>query len=163
MEVIQVTGYKNSGKTTLASKIIEKFSNQGIKVASLKHHGHGGVPLGIEDTDSIKHLQAGAVISGVEGDGMFQLTKQKPWKVQEMLAFYKTLEIEVVIMEGFKAHPYKKIVLIRDENDLSLLKELTNIKAVVTSLSLREEIYSYPIYKPTEQDLLIEWLTNQLT
>lgn len=161
MEIIQIVGYKNSGKTTLSTNLIEFFSNKGINVASLKHHGHGGLPLGLEETDSAKHLQAGAVISGVEGDGMFQLTKQKAWKVEDMLDFYRNLDTELVIIEGFKAHHYQKIVLIRNEEDLALLKAVTNIIAIVTSLELKQVDYPYKLFKPTELNLLVKWVTKQ--
>ena len=161
MEIIQVIGYKNSGKTTLSTKLIDFFSNEGINVASLKHHGHGGIPLGLEETDSAKHLQAGAVISGVEGDGMFQLTKQEPWNVEDMLDFYRRLNIELVIIEGFKAHHYQKIVLIRNEEDLALLKAVTNIIAIVTSLKLKQEDYPYKLFKPTESSVLLKWIRQQ--
>ncbi len=161
MKIIQVVGYKNSGKTTLSTKLIEYFSNKGINVASLKHHGHGGLPLGLEETDSAKHLKAGAVISGVEGDGMFQLTKQNSWDVEEMLNFYRSLDTELVIIEGFKAHHYQKIVLIRNENDLELLEAITNIKAIVTSLELKQKDYPYKVFKPTELNLLVQWAAQQ--
>lgn len=162
MEIIQIVGYKNSGKTTLAKALIATLANQGSWVASLKHHGHGGVPLGIEETDSEEHRRAGAILSGVEGDGLFQVTNQQPWAMEEMLAIYRLKNIEVVIMEGFKKQSYKKIVLVRKEEDLHLLEELTNIKAVVTSLELKQESYTYPIFNRKEMDSLIEWTTTSL-
>lgn len=158
MEVIQIVGYKNSGKTTLAKTLIEALANQGVRVASLKHHGHGGVPVGIEETDSEKHRRAGAVLSGVEGDGLLQVSKQKSWDIEQMLAIYRLMDIEVVIMEGFKKQSYKKIVLLRKEEDLHLLKEVTNIKAVLTPLELKQESYAYPIFNRNEMDALVEWI-----
>ncbi|MBP1969896.1 molybdopterin-guanine dinucleotide biosynthesis protein B [Virgibacillus natechei] len=162
MEIIQIVGYKNSGKTTLAKALIETLANQGSRVASLKHHGHGGVPLGIEETDSAKHRRAGAVLSGVEGDGLFQVSNQQPWAMEEMLAIYQLKNIEVVIMEGFKKQSYKKVVLVRKEEDLPLLEELTNIKAVLTPLELEQESYPYPIFNRTEMEVLVDWIVARL-
>ncbi|MBY7142077.1 molybdopterin-guanine dinucleotide biosynthesis protein B [Virgibacillus sp. NKC19-3] len=160
MEIIQIVGYKNSGKTTLANTFIETLANQGVRVASLKHHGHGGVPLGIEETDSEKHKRSGAVLSGVEGDGLFQISRQQPWDIDQMLAIYTLMDIEVVIMEGFKRQRYPKVVLIRTEEDLHLLDKVTNIKAVLTSLELKQESYSYPIFTISEMDALVEQVIN---
>ena len=38
--VLAISGYSNSGKTTLLVKIIEKLNNQKFKVGVIKHHGH---------------------------------------------------------------------------------------------------------------------------
>ena len=38
--VIAVCGCKNSGKTTLISRIVNKLSYEGFKVAVIKHDGH---------------------------------------------------------------------------------------------------------------------------
>lgn len=157
MLLIQVVGYKNSGKTTLASRLIKLYADKGIRVASLKHHGHGGVPIGIEDTDSEKHRQAGAVLSGVEGGGVFQLATKQPLDVDKMIAFYELFDIEVVVIEGYKKLNFDKIVLIRNEDDLHLLK-LSNIKAVVTSIPIKQTD-SYPIFK--NQTDVCGWIDQQ--
>jgi molybdopterin-guanine dinucleotide biosynthesis protein B len=147
MKVIQIVGYKSSGKTILAEMLIKSLSKQGIRVGSLKHHGHGGIPLGMEETDSEKHRQAGALIAGVEGEGLLQLSNQDGWRVEQILAIYKLLNTEILIIEGFKTYHYDKIVLIRAEEDLHLLEQVTNIKAVITSLPLEQTLYPYPIFK----------------
>ncbi|UJL46712.1 molybdopterin-guanine dinucleotide biosynthesis protein B [Virgibacillus sp. NKC19-16] len=162
MEIIQIVGYKNSGKTTLVKALIETLADQGIRVASLKHHGHGGAPLGIEETDSEQHRRAGAVLSGVEGDGLFQVSKEQAWDIDQMLAIFRLMDIEVVIMEGFKKQSYNKIVLIRSEEDLHLLNEVTNIKAVLTPLELKQENYAYLVFKKTEMDALVEWISLRI-
>jgi molybdopterin-guanine dinucleotide biosynthesis protein B len=156
MEVIQIIGYKNSGKTTIAKKLIEVLSQQGIQVASIKHHGHGGLPLGIENTDSSKHQQAGAIVSGVEGEGMLQLTRQHGWSLEQMVGIYEILHIDVLIIEGFKRDNYKKVVLINKEEDLILLEEATNIAAVITSLPVKSS--SYPVFKRTQLERFCDWV-----
>src|SRR5690625_4756248 len=117
MDIIQIIGYKNSGKTKLSETLIQFFSQKNIRVASLKHHGHGGIPYGIEETDSEKHRQAGALIAGVKGENLLQLSNQHPWKMEQMISIYKLLNIELLILEGFKQYHYDKIVLIRGLED----------------------------------------------
>ena len=72
MDIIQIVGYKNSGKTALANEFISYLRNKGFLVGSLKHHGHGGTPAGIYNKDSESHRRNGAVVSGVKGEGMLQ-------------------------------------------------------------------------------------------
>ena len=155
MEIIQVIGYKNSGKTTAAMALINYLSRQGITVASLKHHGHGGIPIGLDSKDSSEHYQAGAAVSGVEGAGLFQLMKQEPWELVQLIMIYELMDVDYLIIEGFKKEDFKKIVMINKEEDLPLLEQTTNIFAAVTNLPL-EKNATYPIFKPSELTLLCE-------
>ena len=40
MHVLAVCGVKNSGKTTLLTKITAQLTKEGIKIAVIKHDGH---------------------------------------------------------------------------------------------------------------------------
>ena len=64
--------------------------------------------------------------------------------------------------EAVKRENFLKILLIGDETDLPLIKELTNIKAIVTSLPMVQEEVPCPVFKPTETDRLCEWLDYTL-
>lgn len=162
MKVIQIIGYKNSGKTTTAMALINVLSEMGIRVASLKHHGHGGIPLGIESTDSAKHQQAGAIISGVEGEGVLQLTNQYHWSLDKLIDIYQLLDTEVLIIEGFKHGPFKKVVLIDKEEDVTILGESTNIIAVITSYPLGNASISYPVFNRMELQGFCNWMIERL-
>lgn len=160
MNIIQIVGYKNSGKTTLAAKLIEHAAQKGFRTASLKHHGHGGVPEGIYDTDSEKHRQAGALISGVEGDGIFQLSKEN-WTLDEMIQIYEFMHVNLLIIEGFKACSFPKVVLISNEKDFELLDKVENVKAVITRVAL-ERAYPFPIFQQRDMNGICKWLESQL-
>ncbi|WP_156291650.1 molybdopterin-guanine dinucleotide biosynthesis protein B [Oceanobacillus salinisoli] len=155
MNIIQIVGYKNSGKTTLAAQFIDLLSRKGLRVASLKHHGHGGVPLGIKDTDSEKHKRAGALVSGVEGDGVLQLSQQA-WNMEQIIAIYELLQTDVLVVEGYKNYPFPKIVLINREMDLDLLDKVKNIKAIISTLPLVKSRYPYPVFNQSEISRLWE-------
>lgn len=151
MDIIQIVGYKNSGKTTTVNALIKAFSEKGLRVATLKHHGHGGIPIGLDDTDSERHRKAGAVISGVEGEGILQLSTSCSWDIEQMIAIYERMYIEILIIEGFKKENFKKVVLINQEEDLVLLEQVTKIQAVITSVPLKGNAYSYPIFDRNER------------
>lgn len=129
--VVQIVGYKNSGKTTLAEHLVRGLSALGVRVATIKHHGHGGKPSRAENTDSSKHLNAGAAAAAVIGDGEWQLTltDRMPLNLEQMIELQRSLGAEFILMEGFKKAPYPKIVMLRDETDEELLG-LENIIAV---------------------------------
>lgn len=158
MKILQVVGYKDSGKTTTTVKLIEFLSKEGIKVGSLKHHGHGGVPLGIDSTDSFRHRQAGAEIASVEGEGMLQIIQQGSWEIEQLVSMYEWLGIEVLVIEGYKKADYPKIVVVNRKEDLFLLEETTNILAVVTEISLEGKDIQHPIFRPAELSALCDWI-----
>lgn len=161
MKIIQIVGYKNSGKTTLSTKLIRIFIKKGFRTASLKHHGHGGVPLGIKETDSYKQQQAGALFAGVEGDGVFQLIRKDGWNLEQLIAIYRIFDIDVLIIEGFKRENFPKIVLIQHEEELSLIKQLTNIIAVVSAVSIEESSNSFPIFSYDQIDEVCQHCVEQ--
>ena len=61
--IFQMVGYHNSGKTTFMNKLLSCLKAEGIKTVTIKHHGHGGKPAVVEETDSALHISAGAVAS----------------------------------------------------------------------------------------------------
>jgi molybdopterin-guanine dinucleotide biosynthesis adapter protein len=156
MKVLQIVGYKNSGKTTLTNAIISYFAQKNVKVGALKHHGHGGLPLGLEHTDSEQHRSSGATIAGVIGEHIFQLSNLENWERDKILTIYEQLGIELLVVEGFKHWDTPKIVIIRDEADFSLIQRLDHIRAI-WSPDLVEVPFDYPVFK--SQDEIINWLS----
>lgn len=132
--ILQIVGYQNSGKTTLLTKIIKELSQAGIRVGTIKHHGHGGAPDAFDaDKDTAKHRHAGATVSAVEGEGMLQIEafNADGWTLHDMVAFYRQLPIDIILIEGFKREYFPKVVLLRLEEDYILLEQLENIKAMI--------------------------------
>ena len=65
--VFGVTGWKNSGKTTLATRLIEELTRRGLVVSTVKH-AHHAFDIDKPGTDSHRHREAGAsevmIVSG---------------------------------------------------------------------------------------------------
>ncbi|SFD38046.1 molybdopterin-guanine dinucleotide biosynthesis protein B [Lentibacillus persicus] len=98
-------------------------------------------------TDSQKHLAAGSVISGVQGETVSQLTFNTPFELDDLIRMYASLPLDLVLLEGYKQYHYPKIVLIRNAMDLSLLDELSNIIAAGSwDMTLLEE-RQYPVFE----------------
>lgn len=57
--VIGVAGWKNSGKTTLVTKLVTEIARRGYRVATIKH-SHHDIEQETEGTDSARHRSAGA-------------------------------------------------------------------------------------------------------
>ncbi|MEH7073707.1 molybdopterin-guanine dinucleotide biosynthesis protein B [Neobacillus drentensis] len=130
--IFQVVGYQNSGKTTLTTKLINVLTETQIKTVTIKHHGHGGKPENIPLKDTEKHLMAGALAAIVEGEGKLLLkAENNDYTLHDQIELMKFFQPDVILIEGYKREPFPKLLLLRNENDLSLLNMVSNVKAIV--------------------------------
>ncbi|PGA03370.1 molybdopterin-guanine dinucleotide biosynthesis protein B [Bacillus toyonensis] len=156
--IIQIVGYQNSGKTTLVEKVVHALAESEMKVATIKHHGHGGFPE-VAQKDSERHRKAGAVVSSVEGAGLLSLSSlREEWSLQEIIRLYEFFEVDTILIEGYKKENYPKVVLLRSAEDVELVHKVENVVAVITwynaPVNLREE---YKVFHITEEKLYIDW------
>ena len=154
--IYQVVGYQNSGKTTFLLKLIQVLKNDGFKTVTIKHHGHGGRPDVPLQKDSSKHLEAGAAAALVEGEGRLVLqADESSWSLDEQIRLMNFFQPDMILIEGHKHEAYPKILLLRDENDLSLLTKVDNIKAVIvwskTLLEMVRERLNVQTFHITEE------------
>jgi molybdopterin-guanine dinucleotide biosynthesis adapter protein len=157
---IQIVGFQNSGKTTVVENIVSKLTMAGTKIGTIKHHGHGGQPDASDiGKDSYRHRQAGAEVTAVEGDGALQLHITKSvWQLEDIIDLYSHFELDLILIEGFKTAPYKKVVVIREEEHMTLLNTLENIEAIVTWIPLPKKLTScYKVFS-IHEDVYVEWI-----
>ncbi|PKR82751.1 molybdopterin-guanine dinucleotide biosynthesis protein B [Heyndrickxia camelliae] len=163
-QIFQIVGYQNSGKTTIIQEITERAKKAGLKIGSIKHHGHSGTPTKeSNEKDSEKHLQAGAVYAAVEGNGELIIKNQfNYWSLDEILDIYRHLSLDLILIEGYKHSQLPKAVIIRSKEDLPLLKELSNVQAVITWIPLTGT-YEIPVFSIEQKSTFMEWLFHYLT
>ncbi|GAB3112495.1 molybdopterin-guanine dinucleotide biosynthesis protein B [Aestuariicella hydrocarbonica] len=110
MNVIGIVGWKNCGKTTLASALIAELCRRGLTVNSIKH-AHHGVDVDQPGTDSYRHRDAGAqevlLAGGQRFAIMHELRGGAEPTLDELLA--RLGPCDWVVVEGFKAHSHPKI------------------------------------------------------
>ncbi|MDQ0255445.1 molybdopterin-guanine dinucleotide biosynthesis protein B [Evansella vedderi] len=167
--IFQIVGYSNSGKTTLISKWIERLSKNGYKAVTIKHHGHGHSLTSLDEgKDTSYHRKAGAIGSLVTSDGELQLTMklEEPLKLKEVLSFYNSFDLDVVIVEGYKKEALPKLVLLRREEDISLLDECSLVEAVICWEEEEKEKLSamlmVPVFFIGEEEKYLNWLEERV-
>ncbi|WP_256760058.1 molybdopterin-guanine dinucleotide biosynthesis protein B [Cohnella sp. WQ 127256] len=128
MQILQVVGYKNAGKTTLTCEIIRLLTSKGNQVGSLKHDVHHFEP-DIPSKDTWQHRQAGAYVTAITSPARTAWVQERSTPIEQLVSEMEARTLDYLIIEGFKSAPYPKLVLIRKEEDLDLLK-LSNIQAV---------------------------------
>lgn len=160
--IIQIVGFKDSGKTTLMNHFIQEAVKNKLKVGTIKHHGHGGVPdADLEMKDSAKHFSHGATVSAVEGAGSLHLQANVPeGDLDSSIQVFENWSLDLILVEGYKQWPYPKVVLLRSEGDQSLIT-LKNIVAVLTKDRIRSTL-PYPTFSRDETALYIPWMMDYI-
>ncbi|WP_236712813.1 molybdopterin-guanine dinucleotide biosynthesis protein B [Peribacillus muralis] len=164
--IFQVVGYQNRGKTTFIKKMIENLRELNVETAVLKHHGHGGKPDISNLKDSHNHFQAGAAASLVEGDGTIELLGNLKGgaSITELIKLLSLFHPDVILIEGYKQEDFPKVILIKEESDLSLLERLSNVQAAVAwpeRLERTRNHASVPVF-PLNSDQFFSWFLEQI-
>jgi len=106
MKIIAVVGTKKTGKTTLITKIIAELVEKGFHVGTIKHIHHS---FDVRGKDTWKHKEAGAQLVVGAGDETFFMIKDSI-ELDKLLGMIECLlELDFVILEGFKHVEYAKI------------------------------------------------------
>jgi molybdopterin-guanine dinucleotide biosynthesis protein B len=123
-KVFGITGWKNSGKTTLVAELVSHFSQMGLTVSTIKH-AHCDFDIDRPGTDSFKHRKAGAqqvlLASSTRWALMRELGVDREPELTDLLAQLDS--VDLVIVEGFKMGDQPKIQVVRPENNTERLPE----------------------------------------
>ncbi len=161
--VLQVIGYQNSGKTTFVVDYINEAVKNELKVGTIKHHGHESAIYHYDKKkDTGKHREAGALVSLIEGNGSLILNSESiTFSLKQLVKLYSHFSLDVIVVEGYKAADYPKVVLIRTTEDAFILENLTNVLCIVSEVQLPEEIVNtYKLFANKRE--CIKWLiTNE--
>jgi molybdopterin-guanine dinucleotide biosynthesis protein B len=109
-KVIGVAGWKNSGKTTLVTRLVAELARRGFRVATVKH-AHHNFQIDDAETDSARHRRAGAMQVAVVSAKRWALVRELGDEPEPPLeATLARLDpCDLVIVEGYKAAPIPKI------------------------------------------------------
>jgi molybdopterin-guanine dinucleotide biosynthesis protein B len=108
--VFGITGWKNSGKTTLTERLVAELTHRGWTVSTVKH-AHHAFDIDREGTDSFRHRRAGAtevaIVSGRRWALMHELREEAEPPLDAILA--RLAPCDLVLVEGYKREPHRKI------------------------------------------------------
>ena len=108
--VFGITGWKNSGKTTLTERLVAELTRRGWKVSTVKH-AHHDFDVDKQGADSFRHRQAGAsevaVVSGRRWALMHELRGEDEPTLEMVLG--RLAPCDLVLVEGYKRESHSKI------------------------------------------------------
>ena len=134
MKTIAVIGWKNSGKTTLVSRLVAHLKKKKFKVGVVKH-AHHTFDIDHPNTDSYKIREAGSYKTTIVSEKRLAHIEEKispEIDIEELIKLNKGCDI--LIFEGFKK--IKKLskieVNLKKNNKELLYKSFDNVKLLVS-------------------------------
>jgi len=138
MKVFGVTGWKNSGKTTLMERLVAEICRRGFTVSTIKH-AHHNVDVDQPGKDSYRHRQAGAseviLASKYRWALMHEMRGAAEPALEALLAHLAPADL--VLIEGYKRENHPKIEAALSPGTRPLLAlDDPNIAAVAAGYAL---------------------------
>ncbi|HJW86445.1 MAG TPA: molybdopterin-guanine dinucleotide biosynthesis protein B [Candidatus Brocadiaceae bacterium] len=130
--IISIVGRSNSGKTTLAVKLVRELKQRGYRVATIKH-SHHALELDTEGKDSWLYSKAGADTVIVVSPTTMGVIRQTPQEMplSKIMDTY-IADMDVVLIEGYKAEAIPKMEVFRtDVSDELVCQGDKNLLAVI--------------------------------
>ena len=137
-EIVTFIGWHDSGKTTLATQVVNTLKNRGYRVGVIKSSKETGISFDSAGTDTDKHRLAGAEpIMFVAPDQQVLMSINQNLSLATLVHRFFP-DVDIVIGEGFKqAEDVDKIEVVRDKAQ-NLRGEVEGVVAVATDLDIKE-------------------------
>lgn len=157
--VVCLVGKHNAGKTTLIERLMPCLHARGRQVAIVKHAAHG-FALDREGSDSWRLAQTEAVAVVVSGPGGAAISCKLPddASLPQVLALLPMLDIDLVLVEGYKRSEYPKIEVHRAALGSDLLVPEDNLTAIVTD---SQRASSIPCFRTNDPQGLADFLDER--
>lgn len=115
-KIVSIIGHKNAGKTTLVAALAHELKRQRKRVATIKHASHPA-EVDRDGTDSFRHFHEGNADAVLVASPELRVTfERRPDDTgPEDLSRRYFQDMDVVLVEGFKAAPIPKIEVFRSD------------------------------------------------
>ena len=135
MKTIGVIGWKNSGKTTLISKLVDYFSSLNLKVGVIKH-AHHSFDIDHPNTDSYKIRKSGAFKTTIVSNKRLAVIEERAEgnEIDLKSIIDMNKDCQILILEGFKKNndiPKIEVFLKKNKKEY-LYKNVEKVKLLVT-------------------------------
>lgn len=142
--LIGIAGWKKSGKTTLAVRLVEEFTQRGFRVATVKH-AHHEFQVDDGETDSARHRRAGAgqvaIVSAKRSAVITEHVDQPEPNFKEVIRWLEPADL--IIVEGYKSAAIPKIEARRQAAKTNT--PLADDDPLVIAIAADQEIANTPL------------------
>lgn len=161
-KVFGVTGWKNSGKTTLVSALVAEFTRRGLTISTVKH-AHESFDIDHAGTDSHSHRKAGAqevaLVSNSRWALMHEIKSQGAApSLNQILS--KLAPCDLVLVEGFKNSPIPKIECIREQSQSQSPLWVENDSILAVATDRPDEVDQRPSFDLSDIDAIADFIAQ---
>jgi molybdopterin-guanine dinucleotide biosynthesis protein B len=122
--ILGFAAFSGTGKTTLLTQLIPNLASQGLRIGLIKH-SHHNFQIDQPGKDSFTLRQAGAspvmIVSSHRRAIITEILPNCEPKLDEQLKFFDQSNLDLILVEGFKAEKFPKIELHRTSLNKPLL------------------------------------------
>ena len=158
MRVFGIAGWKNTGKTGLTERLVAEFTSRGLAVSTVKH-AHHAARLDQPGTDTDRHRAAGAGEVVLATDRGWALVHDGPASLDDLLA--RLSPADLVLVEGFKSAPIRKILCHRAEVTEPPDTTLPEVRAVASNSPL--EGLEVPVLDLDDTAAIADFIAGELS
>nr|WP_321525897.1 molybdopterin-guanine dinucleotide biosynthesis protein B [uncultured Cohaesibacter sp.] len=166
-KIFGITGWKNSGKTTLATRLIKSLCDKGYRISSVKH-AHHKCDIDKEGTDSYRHREAGStevalVAAGTRWAIMHECRDEDEPLLSDVLA--RMSPCDLVIVEGYKSEAFPKIEVRRADavNTTPLAQKDHLIVAIASDEPEKmDTAHGLPMFQIDDVEAMAEFVINTM-
>jgi molybdopterin-guanine dinucleotide biosynthesis protein B len=157
LRALGIVGWSGSGKTTLLTSLLPALRQRALRVSAIKH-AHSGFDMDRPGKDSYRYREAGAhevVVVSANRWVMLHEAETDEVKMDDILR--RMSDVDIVLVEGFRSHPYSKIEVHRPSLGLPpLWPDHPDILAVATDAPLANcDRVVLPLNRP---ERIVNWI-----
>lgn len=164
--ILGVSGYSNSGKTRLMEHLISGLKKAGYKVGTIKHHA-GDFEIDTPGKDSYKHRKAGSDrVILASNDKCVSIRERSIRDSNDTIQLSDLIEeqsdMDVILFEGYKRSPYRKIEVVGQEQGQELACDPKTLVGIVCDQYLNVKPNSLPQFKTDAYDKILDFVIRQV-
>ena len=159
--IIGITGWKNSGKTTLTEKLVAELVLRGYRIATVKH-AHHEFDIDHEGRDSYRHRKAGASQVAVVSSKRWALIHELDGETEPPLdaVIAKLAPCDLIVVEGYKREGHPKIEVRRQgaKDATPLAPGDPSIMAIASDTELDAD--NLPVFPLNDVTAIADFVSN---
>ena len=162
--ILGFAAFSGTGKTTLLTQIIPVLKHHGVRIGLIKH-SHHNFQIDQPGKDSFRLREAGAspvmLVSTHRRAIITEITPEQEPRLDDQLKLFDQSELDLILVEGFKAEQFPKIELHRPSLNKPLLyPNDPNIIAIASDCTLETPDYLIQL-DINQPEMIADFILNQ--
>ncbi|RLG58849.1 molybdopterin-guanine dinucleotide biosynthesis protein B [Candidatus Geothermarchaeota archaeon] len=170
--IIAVLGRKKSGKTKMIEILASRLSENGLKVATIKHIRHQDFKLDVEGKDTWRHMRAGAsIVMGISRLKIAYIEKlTEEFNLNRAIDLIAGRGANIILLEGFSSMVANradvlKIIMARNRGELQEIMDKVTPPIIAISGAVANDLSEFrkiPVISLSDESKIIELVKKSL-